>query len=164
MSVIYDNPELGLGGSKFEWISFFFWTLVKAVQDLSLAANALGNEGMPLAVGLMNWSPAPPWMQGYAWTNLSIFCSSLTNLWVSNALVQVILNECPFSFWVLIKAVQDLGLGTGLCLNHFLFLFISHKLVSEQGLGASKFEWISCLFLDFGQGSARPQLGLQCPW
>jgi hypothetical protein len=33
---------------------FVFQTLVKVVQDLSLAVNALNNEGMPLTAGLMN--------------------------------------------------------------------------------------------------------------
>jgi uncharacterized membrane protein len=38
-------------------------------------------------------------------------------------------------------------LGAGLCLNQFLiFLFISHKLVSEQFLGANKFKSISNFF------------------
>jgi hypothetical protein len=38
--------------------------------------------------------------------------------------------------------------GPGLCLNQFYFiLFISHKLVSEQGLGTSKFELISFFFI-----------------
>jgi hypothetical protein len=55
--------------------------------------------------------------------------------------VQVSLNHFPSFFCFVIKAMQNLGLGAGLCLNQFyLLLFISHKLVSEQGLGASKFE------------------------
>jgi hypothetical protein len=55
--------------------------------------------------------------------------------------VQVTFNNFLFICWTLVKVVQDLGLGVGLCLNQFLFfLFISHKLVSELGLGTSKFE------------------------
>jgi hypothetical protein len=52
--------ELGFGASKFYSISYIFWIFIKAKQDLSLAANALGNESMPLATRLMNWSPVPP--------------------------------------------------------------------------------------------------------
>jgi hypothetical protein len=47
--------ELGPCASKFERISFFYFGLFfKAVQDFSLAANALVNKGMPLAAGLIN--------------------------------------------------------------------------------------------------------------
>jgi hypothetical protein len=72
---------------------------------------------------------------------LFYFCLFLPNLRVSKALMQLSLNQFPIFFKILIKELQDLGLDAGLCLNQFLFiLFISHKLVSEQGLGASKFE------------------------
>jgi hypothetical protein len=56
--------------------------------------------------------------------------------------------------------VQDLGLGAGLCLNQLIFfLFISHKLVSELGLGTSKLNEFPMFFLDFNQGSARLRPG-----
>jgi hypothetical protein len=84
------------------WINFLFfsWTLVKVILDLSLATNAFGNEGMPLAAGLMNWSLAPPWVQDYAWPiYFSFVYLSQTYVWGGPASKFKWISYFSFGLW-----------------------------------------------------------------